>query len=67
LNPSYAFAYNNRGNAYYEKGDYEHAIESYDQVIRLNPNYSDAYVKRAVAVIKGNVARAMAEYDEEIH
>jgi hypothetical protein len=35
-------------------------------VIRLNPNDPDAYVKRVVAVIKGNVVRAMAEYDEAI-
>ena len=31
-------AYNNRGNAYMAKGEYDRAIQDYDQSIKLNPN-----------------------------
>ena len=31
-------AYNNRGNAYTAKGEYDRAIQDYDQSIKLNPN-----------------------------
>src|SRR5437588_4536304 len=32
-----ATAYNNRGNAYATKGDYDRAIQDFDQSIKLNP------------------------------
>ena len=31
-------AYNNRGNAYVAKGEYDRAIQDYDQSIKLNPD-----------------------------
>ena len=34
-----AIAYNNRGNAYTAKGDYDRAIQDFDQSIKLNPTY----------------------------
>jgi tetratricopeptide (TPR) repeat protein len=37
LNPKYARAYNRRGVAYYNKGDYARAIADDDQALRLNP------------------------------
>jgi len=39
----------NSGYAYYEKKDYDHAIEDYTQAIRIDPNYADAYIKRSLA------------------
>ena len=33
-----AIAYNNRGNAYATKGDYDRAIQDFDQSIKLNPS-----------------------------
>ena len=38
LNPNYAEAYNNRGNAYYKLGEYEKAIADYNSRLALNPN-----------------------------
>ena len=31
-------AYNNRGNAYMAKDEYDRAVQDYDQSIELNPN-----------------------------
>jgi len=49
INPNYADAYNNRGLAYYNKGnkdDYDKAIADYTQAIKINSNYADAYFNR---------------------
>src|SRR5262249_30446876 len=35
-----AIAYNNRGNAYAAKRDWDRAIQDYDQSIKLNPVYA---------------------------
>jgi len=37
-----AFAYNNRGNAYKVKGDFDRAIADYLEAIRLDPKYAFA-------------------------
>ena len=41
-------AFDGRGKAYFEKHDYERAIEDHSAAIRLNPNYAPAYNGRAV-------------------
>ena len=47
INPNYAGAYYNRGNARYELGDKQGAIEDYNQAIKINPNLDLAYNNRA--------------------
>jgi len=37
LNPTYAFAYGNRGIAFANKEDYDHAIEDFSRSPCLNP------------------------------
>src|SRR6516162_8015563 len=44
-----AIAYNNRGNAYTTKGEYDLAIKDYDQAIKLKANYPKALNNRGVA------------------
>ncbi len=46
LQPDYAQAYYNRGNAYYGLGLYERAIKDYDEAIRLKPKDVDTYYNR---------------------
>ena len=49
LNPEDAKAYINRGYAYYEKGDYDRAIEDFDSAVRLCPNYETDFIDSGFA------------------
>src|SRR5262245_51729587 len=49
LKPDYADAYNNRGEAYLDKGDKERAFADFDKAIQLKPDYADAYNNRGKA------------------
>ena len=62
-----AEAYNNRGNAYYEKGDYDRAIAEYTEAIRLDPNFAEAYNNRgSVYGVKGDLDRAISDFSQAI-
>ena len=55
LKPDDALAYNNRGAAYAELGQYQRAIEDYNKAIRLKPEDALAYNNRGLAyLIQGN-------------
>jgi tetratricopeptide (TPR) repeat protein len=41
-------AYNNRGDAYYKKGDYDRAIQDFSEAIRLSPSFG-YYRERGIA------------------
>lgn len=38
-----------KGNEYYEKGDFDRAIENYNRAIELKPDYDKAYYNRGLA------------------
>ncbi len=60
-------AYSRRGSAYMQKGDYDHAIQDYDDAIRLNPNDAPAYNDRGSAYFyKGDYDRAIQDFNEAI-
>jgi tetratricopeptide (TPR) repeat protein len=64
---SRAIAYNNRGNAYIAKGDYDRAILDYNESIKLNADYARAFNNRGVAYQKkGDHDRAIKDFDEAI-
>jgi len=49
---------------YYEQGDFDYAIYDYDQAIKLNPNFAEAYLNRAYAYSeKDDFTRAIADYE----
>ena len=59
-----AAAYINRGNAYFEKGQYDQAISDYTKALEINPRDAWAYFDR------GNAYFEKGEYDkawEDMH
>lgn len=48
-NPAVVYAWFNKGNIYYECGDYDSAEEAFSHVIALNPELGQAYYNRGLA------------------
>ena len=62
-----ASAYNNRGSAWFGKGDFDRAIADYNESIRLAPKWALPYNNRGVAWNgKGEFDRAIADYDASL-
>jgi tetratricopeptide (TPR) repeat protein len=58
LNPKYYEAFNNRGVAQHNLGNYAEAIADYDKAVKLNPNYAEAFNNR------GKAQYALGKYKE---
>lgn len=66
-NDSLAVVFHYRGNAYLDKGDYDHAIADFAQAIRLNPNLPQSFYDRGRAYLaKRDYRRAIADFDQTI-
>jgi tetratricopeptide (TPR) repeat protein len=62
-----AFAHNARGDAYYKLGQYQQAIEDFNQAILLKPYYANAYHSRGTAYAElGQYKRALENFNEAI-
>ena len=62
-----ALAYNNRGNAYRQHGDYARAIRDYDQALQLDSQLELAYNGRgATYAASGDAQRAINDYSAAI-
>ena len=59
LNPSFAAAYNNRGNAYRILGQQELAIRDYEEATRLDPNDEGACYNLASALEQIDTHKAL--------
>ena len=67
LDPGYALAYLNRGNARSFQGNSEAAIIDFDRAVALDPGNAEAYYNRATARSSlGNHEGAIADYDRTI-
>jgi len=66
-NPTDAKTYYQMGNDFYEKGDYDKAIENYNMAILLNPIFSEAYFNRALAYYQlKNFDKSIADYTKSM-
>ena len=67
LNPEYADAYNNRGNAYRNIKEYEKAISDYNRAIELNPEDAMAYENLSeLYITTGNYKSALETITEAL-
>jgi tetratricopeptide (TPR) repeat protein len=67
LKPDNANTYNNRGHAYFAKGDNDRAIADYNRAIELKPDHASAYNNRGrTYYAKGDNDRAIADYNRAI-
>jgi tetratricopeptide (TPR) repeat protein len=67
LDPNSSIAYQERGDAYYYKGDNDQAIADYNQAIRLSPNVASTYNSRGDTYrAKGDHDRAIADFTQAI-
>jgi tetratricopeptide (TPR) repeat protein len=65
--PENPLLYNDRGIAYYNKGDYDKAIADYTEAIRLDPKFAIAYKNRSLAYkAKGKYDLALADYAQAV-
>jgi tetratricopeptide (TPR) repeat protein len=63
----YAETFNNRGNARYNKGDLDGALEDYNEAIRLKSDYVKAFYQRSITrKAMGDKEGAREDYDEAI-
>ena len=62
-----SIAHNNRGNVLTGKGEYDRAIEDYNQSIKLHPINPKAFNNRGVVYLKkGEYDRAIQDFSEAI-
>ena len=65
--PGLAWAFNNRGNGYRMKEEYDRAIADYTDAIRIDPTYVFAFKNRgSVYQHQGDLDRAIADYSEAV-
>jgi tetratricopeptide (TPR) repeat protein len=63
--PRHAAAVNNRGNLYYERGDFERALDAYRYAEELDPADGGIRINTALAYYRlGKLAEAQAKYRE---
>ncbi len=55
IHPTYKNAYLLLGNAHNYLKEYDQAIQAYDQALRLDPNYTDAFNNRAITYRDGGL------------
>lgn len=64
---SKSIALNNRGNIYLDEGQYNQAIADFDESVKLDPEYSNAYSNRGMAnQLKGLYNAAVHDYAQAL-
>ena len=63
MNPQLFTAFNNRGNAWRDKGDNDKAIGDFNEAIRLNPQFAAALLFRGLThEVMNNLEIALTDF-----
>jgi protein O-mannosyl-transferase len=66
-NPDTAVAHNNRGTYYFDKKEYQKALQDYNEALRISPHYAAAYHNRGALYFEiKDDARALADFNEAL-
>ncbi|MDE6007222.1 MAG: tetratricopeptide repeat protein [Muribaculaceae bacterium] len=61
-NPRLVYACHNKGNIYYNSGDYTSALSAYNEALRLDPAFAPALYNRGITYLRlGNKRQAFAD------
>ncbi len=61
--PDNATAYGNRGEAYKDIGQYDKALEDFNNAIRVDPKYAEGYNSRGqILAMRGNIDEALQDF-----
>ncbi len=61
--PDNATAYGNRGEAYKDIGQYDKALEDFNNAIRVDPKYAEGYNSRGqILAMRGNIDEALEDF-----
>jgi tetratricopeptide (TPR) repeat protein/V8-like Glu-specific endopeptidase len=69
INPNWDKAYNSRGNARANLGDWKGAVEDYNQALEINPNLAEAYYNRGNArksIVGIHISQTIQDYNDAI-
>src|SRR5262249_4785115 len=67
MNPKFANAWYNRGELKYDQGNYQSALQDYDQAISLNPSDAGCYNSRGHASYRlGRLRDALRDYNQAV-
>ena len=67
VQPQDANAYFDQGNTYQSAGDFDRAIEDFNETIQLNPHDAIAYIRRGIVYgEQGDFDRAIEDFNEAI-
>lgn len=61
LYPNSSGLWNNKGYAYYRKGDYNAAVDAYGNAVRIDPTYLKGWINKGDALVKAGRSGEAAE------
>lgn len=62
INPRLTYAWFNKGNLYYDNGDFTSALDCYGHAIEIDPGFAAAYYNRGITYLRmGNKRQAFAD------
>jgi protein O-mannosyl-transferase len=67
INPHFYVAYDNRGKAKSDMGDYQGAVHDFEESLRIQPDYADGHYRLGIALAKqAKMGEAIIHYQDAV-